>query len=280
MDDIITPTRAPKTPLSTLHDILGKVRREKHAANLNRLLNDPSVYPWVHGATIGPIDMSGSLQDPDVILLMGQHGGILYHRRQTGIFEIHCQCYPEGRGAWMLSFARACLHWIFTRTECVEVMTRCPEGNLAARSLARAAGMQRHFTNPMGWTMKGKRVPADIYSIGIQQWMATAPGLAERGEWFCGALAEQCRRHGVDAAPIADPAFHRYIGAAFEMFAVGEFHKGCIFFNRYAALSDFTPIVIISAQPMTIAIGGSVAVFREGGEFYVATHLNQSDTVN
>jgi hypothetical protein len=140
--------------------------------------------------------------------------------------------------------------------------------------------MRQHFTNPTGWNMDGKPIPADILSITIQDWMAAAPGLEERGKWFCHAMADQLKIHGHDVTAISDPGFWRYIGAAYEMFAAGEFQKGVIFFNRYAALSDFTPLVVLSAEPMTIAIGGSVAIFRDGGEFYIAAHLNQDAALN
>lgn len=275
-DDVIIPTREPKTPLSPLHEMLGKVRREKHAANFNRLLNHPKVYPWVHGATVGALDFTGVLSNPNVILLMGQHGGIMYERHQPGLFEIHCQCYPEGRGKWMLAFAQACQHWIFTKTECVEVMTRIPQGNEPARALATRAGLEFQFRNPTGWVMRNAVVPADIYSIHVNNWMRDAPGLVERGRWFNSSLVEQAMTIGVKAKAIDEEPYQRYLGAAVEMILAGQVQKAVVFFNRFAALSSYTPLVVTSAQPLAIVFGESVVVFREGGGFYIASHFNQS----
>src|SRR5690348_6364974 len=118
--------RQPNEPLSPLHDMLGKIRREKHASNLNRLLNHPEVYPWVRGQAEGPLDLTGAVIDPRNYLLMGQHGGLLFQCHSPGIYEVHSQCYPEGREAWMIQFVRGCLHWMFCRTDAVEILTRCP----------------------------------------------------------------------------------------------------------------------------------------------------------
>ena len=64
------------------------------------------------------------------------------------------------RGEWALACVQACLHFLFTRTEAIEIMTRCPHGNLAAKALARAIHGSFEFTNSAGWVKGGKPIPA------------------------------------------------------------------------------------------------------------------------
>ncbi len=276
MNDIVHPVRAPKEPLSDLHDMLSKIRREKHASNLNRLLNHPEVYPFVKGACVGPLDLTSAVANEDNYLLMGQFGGLFFQALQPGLYEVHSQCYPEGRGAWMVNFVKGCLHWIFTRTDAVEIMTRCPHGNLAALGLARAIGGKREFTNPKGWILDNKVVPADIFGLRIQDWMRTAPGLEERGKWFHDSLENEYQKIGKTEPIHPDDSSHdRYVGLACEMILGGQPEKGIIFYNRWAALADYATIKLISRQPLALDIEEAILIVRPDGNFYVAALTNQ-----
>lgn len=256
--------------------MLAKIGREHHAKRINRIVNDPSVYPWVCGRHEGELDLTPVIADPNNVLLMGQHGGVLFIQLQPGLYEAHSQCLEEGRGKWMVSFVTAAIHWMMTRTECFELMTRCPRGNLGARALARAVGGKFEFTNPRGWTRDGKTIPADIFSITIQDWMRTAPGLVERGHWFHERLEAEYRKLGRTIAPREDyPVHDRYLGAACEMFLGNQAPKSCILFNRWARLADYAPIAICSMRPVAIDIEDAILVVKDT-DFYVAS-LNQSN---
>ncbi len=262
--------------LSDLHTMLGTIKRHRTAQFLNEIVNHPTVFPWVCGRHDGPLDMTPVIRDENNVLLAGRHGALLFIQLQPGLYEVHSQCLPEGRGAWMVSFVQSCVHWIFTRTECFEMMTRCPKGNLGARALARAVGGKFVFTNPRGYTKGGKTISADIFSITIQDWMKTAPGLVERGHWFHERLEAEYKKFGRAEPPHDDDPVHdRYVGAACEMFLGNQAPKSCILYNRWARMADYAVINIVSMKPVAIDIADAILVIREN-DFYVAS-LNQSN---
>lgn len=242
--------------------MLGKIERTFDAMRLNEIVNHPSVYRWVKGPAEGKIDLTDVLASPVNVCLMGEHGAELFVKLQPGLYEVHSQCLPEGRGRWMLGFVQAALHWMFTRTDAVELVTRCP--NLAAKALAKAIGGTKEFTNPNGWILDGKTVPADIYALRLQDWMRTAPGLEERGAWFHDRLEAEYARHGMAEPPHPDDHVHdRYVGAACEMFLGDVPNKAAIFYNRWAGMAGYEPVKIIDYDPLTIDIRDAILIVRE-----------------
>ena len=266
-----------KSPISDFHTSLLGVTRQFDAKRLNEIVNDPSVFPWVRGGVEGPIDLTFAVDNPANVLLVGEHGAVLFIQLQPGLFEAHSQCLPIGRGAWMVSFVKSAIFWMFTRSVCFELMTRCPHGNLGARALAKCVGGKKLFTNPRGWTKDGKVIPADIFAITIQDWMLTAQGLEERGHWFHERLTAEYRKLGRKEAPHPDDDTHdRYVGMACEMFLGGQPEKAVIMYNRWALMADYAPISLVSRDPVAIDIVDATIVVRNNS-FYVAG-LNHSET--
>lgn len=262
----------PPPFLSSLHKTLSTVRREFDSRRHNEILNDPSVLPYVRG-TLDRLDTSGAVANRDNILLMGEHGCVLFMMLQRGLYEAHSAALPAGRGRWMAEFCRAATHWMFTRSDCIEVMTRCP--TIQSKALARHLGWVKEFTNANGWVVDGKNVPADVYAVRLWDWWKTAPGLTERGEWFHDRLNEEYKRltgkvptHGED-----DGSHDRVVGLVTEMFLNGQPDKACILYNRWAALADHHPISMVSYNPVAVDIGGAILIVQGDG-FYVASVLD------
>lgn len=268
---MLQKTPAPDA-MSDLHAALAGIKRRYDATFLNKVLNHPAVYPMVKGNAEGPIDASAIAADPANILLCGEQGAIVFVCHQGGLYEAHTQVLPDGRGAWSLRFVRAALHWLFTHTSAVEVVTRCPHGNIPALALAKRVGGRFQFTNPNGWIIDGKQVPADIYSLTIVDWMRQAPGLEERGHWFHEVLEAEYRRLGaLNASPHPDDDTHdRYVGMACEMILGGMPHKAAAFYNRWAVMAGYAPISIIKeTHPVTVDIHDAVIVVPEDRDFWV-----------
>lgn len=260
-------------PLSDLHQMLAKIGRERHAARINKVVNDPSIFEWVRGSHKGPLDLAPVIANPNNILLMGQHGGILFVQLQPGLYEAHTQVMPEGRGKWTLAMTKAALHWMFTRSDCFEVMSRCPQGNLAARALIRRVAGQLSFVNPNGWVRDDKPIPAEVFSWTIQNWAITAPGLEERGQWLQNTVSEQYRKFNKVALPYIDDAlFNRYAGMAAEMFLNKQGPKAVLLYNRWAKMAGRDTIDLMCAEnPTAIRTPDAILMVREDGEFYVAS---------
>ena len=246
------------------------IKRHFTAHSLNVVVNDPSIFPWVRGSLTERLDLTPVVEDHNNVLLMGEYGGVLFTQNQPGVYEAHTQVLPAGRGEWCLKMVQEALEWMFTRTDCVDIITRVPKGNIPARALARSIHGKFEFRMENGWTLNGKVVPADIFSLQIQGWMATAPGLEEWGDKFHQRLTAEYEKHGKTGGPNHghDPVHDRYVGAAYLMFRNGQPVKGMIFYNRWAKICGYTPITLTSVDPVVIDMQESLLAI-ENGDFFV-----------
>lgn len=257
--------------LSDLHAMLATVKHHHNARRLNEIANHPAVLPWLGGEEGKNLDLTAAAADPDNVVLVGAHGAVLFHQIQRGIFDAHSMALPEGRGAWMASFARACLHFIFTRTMAVEVMMQCPKGNLAVRALTKLTGARYEFTNKAGRLFRGRMVPVDVFGLRLQDWIPSAPGLEERGHWFHQRLEAEFARHGrAEPQHPDDDAHDRYVGLACEMAFGGQPEKAVAFYRRWASLAGYAPIELASRLPVAFDIQNAMIVLTDD-DFYVAS---------
>jgi hypothetical protein len=245
------------------------VERHRCADRINAVLNDPDVRSWAANGT-GSVDISQQVADDNNILLMGEHGGCMFYRIQPGIYEVHTQVERAGRGEWTGGLTAACGHWMFTRTDAFEVLTRVPHGHVAAKAAAIAAGMRHEFTRPAECLFRNRKVDVHIYSIRIQDWVQSAPWLVEIGAEFHDMLHAEAERLGVTDPPHDDDENHnRYVGAAVEMVRCGKLLKGVAFYNRWAAVSRHEPVRIVSQSPAVVQIDHGLHVTLDGETFRV-----------
>lgn len=241
------------TAISDAHRWLGRISRSFDADRINKIVNDPSIYRWVKGYALGKLDLSGVVADHDNYLLMGEHGGVLFCEIQFGMYEAHTQILPAGRGEWAVNTVRAAVHWMFANTGAVEILSKCPHRK--AKALAHAVGLRPDWTVKRGWVIDNDPVPADVYAIRVQDWMRDATGLVERGRWFHERLESEYARLGKSEPLHDEEASHnRYVGAALEMMFGGQLDKAVIFYNRWAAMSEYAPVAIVSRNPVVIDI--------------------------
>jgi len=250
--------------------MLQTVERHYDGHWINRVANDPSVYPWVKGWHLGRIDLSAVAEDRKNWCLCGEHGAVVFTELQRGIYEAHTLMLPEGRGPWCLDFCRCAEHIIFTQSPAVELLTRVPKGNLAARALGRALGWSFEFRNERGWIMDKDPIPADIFALRIQDWAKTAPGLEERGHWFHEKLEAEFAAHGKAEPPHGDDRTHdRYVGLCAEMLLNGQPDKGVVFYNRVAAMAGYQQIAIAQYAPLLVEIvSAQIIVSPERQDFW------------
>lgn len=246
------------------------IRRHFTAHSVNTVVNDPSVYDYVRGALTGKLDMTPLVENPDNVLLMGEHGGVIFLKHSPGIYEAHSQVLPAGRGQWTLDTAWECLDWLFTHTDAVDVMTRVPKGNHAARGLALATGWKPEFRVERGWIKDDQIIYADVYSMQIQTWIARSPNLEAEGILFHHKLEQEYVRLGKKEPPHPDdPVHNRYVGAAVSMIRNGQPNKGVLFYLRWAGMAGYAPISIVSADPLIIDIQESLIQVTDDGGFFV-----------
>lgn len=225
--------------------------RHTDATRLNEIVNDPSVRPHLQFLFKGEADLSPLVADPSNYLLMGEHGGVLFIRLQNGLYEAHTQALPVMRGAGVLEMAREAMQWMFTRTDALELVSKCP--TLRTRALAKCInGM--FDCRVIGHD--GNKV--DVYSITLQNWLAHADHITDAGKEIADLLflPDYC---------------HKPLGVLRAMFSGGQIMKGIIFYNRWAAIAGTDMATITSLKPTSFTIADTIIVVRENGEVYSAT---------
>lgn len=140
-----------------------KVSRD--ADFLNRVVNHPSVFPWVSLGQEGPLDLSPVLDLESTVFLADETGGFLFVDCGGGLYEVHTQFLPEGRGHGVLKKAREAARYMFTRTPCLAVKTFVAYGNDAAHKLTLAMG----FDEVGEMEILGK--PGRLFLLTVKGWV-------------------------------------------------------------------------------------------------------------
>lgn len=245
--------------------------RATDAHHLNTIVNDPSVAPMVRGNIVGEIDLSVIVENRNNYALVGKYGAVVFAKHQLGLYEAHSQVLPVWRGPQYIEMLKAALFWQFTHTDAIEIWMKAPQGDAAAQNSAHQVGARFLFRSERGWIINGDIVPADIYSITVQDWMASAPGLVEIGEWFHARVDAELALSGVERAHFQEDAdFNRYVGASVEMLRNGQAQKGTIFYNRFAAIAGIDPLRLLRDEPVTVGFHDAVLEFH-GRNFFVAS---------
>lgn len=231
-----------------------ELEREFSAKRINEVLNHPEVRPSIADGN-GPVDITEQVRDPKNVLLMGKFGGCFCYQLAPGIYEVHTQVLPEGRGPWALAFVKAGSHFMFTKTDAVEIVTRVPHGHGTARTLSVAAGMQFELTRPDGCKFGGKLTAVDIFTLHIQAWVQKAAGLIDTGKFVHAEMNRQAKLKGIKEQPHENDDDHnRIVGAVFDMVKGGQIDKAAALYNRWALIARHPLIKPISATPPTIGM--------------------------
>lgn len=222
-------------------------------------MNDATVRPFI-GPGPGILDIGPFLADPRNVALATEHGCFLCHWHSPGVYEAHTQFLPAGRGRHALEAAFSASRWMFTRTDCMELLTKVPHSNPRARWLAERIGFRAAFernVEGLGQTT--------FFHFLYQDWAAKAPGMQERGEWFHARL-EALR--GSPPGHEHDPAHDRYVGIAAETILAGQVAKGVVLYNRWARFAGYHPATVVCESPLILDIGDGL-IRVEGNDFVI-----------
>lgn len=246
------------------------VERHTTAEALNAIVNDPHVRPWVAPGT-ETLDLTFQVENENNVLLVGRYGCCMFLQIQPGIYEVHTQVLREGRGAWTNALTEACVRWMFLRTNCFEIMTRVPNGHIAAKTAALARGMRYEFTRSAECLFRGRMLDVHIYAFRIQDWLASNPtGIQEIGAAFHDRLHAEAARLGVSDPAHGDDENHNlYVGAAVQMVRAGLPVKGVLTYNRWAIVSRHEPIALVSRDPAVVKIDHGLYVAFQDGDIRV-----------
>lgn len=195
------------------------------------------------------------LADERNIAVAAGEGVFLLTWLELGTYEIHTLFH---RGA--TTYSADILYWMFTRTDCIEVVTKVPQFNVAAKRLAEGAGMKHQFTGRT-WRCNGKSWPIDFYAYRIDDWILEQPGLPTLGAAFHAQLGAL----GVEIDHEDDAVHDRYVGAAMAMVEGGQAPKGILYYNRWARFYGAAEVELISLDPPVVDVG-TAKVSILGGE--------------
>jgi hypothetical protein len=246
-----------------------QIERQTTPEMMNAVLNHESVRPWVADLAEGPIDVAPVVSDRNNFALAGEHGGCLFFKMQTGLYEVHSFVLPSGRGGWFGEFSRSAVHWMFTRTDAVEILTRVPHGHIGAKAATIHAHGKYEWTRPKECRFLGRMVDVDIYSVRLADWILVADGLIERGQWFHDQINAEAKRLGIANPPHEDDENHnRMVGACVDMVFGSQFMKATCWYNRWSAASRHASVRLLSIDPFALQFDIGV-ITLDGGEIRI-----------
>jgi hypothetical protein len=146
------------------------IRRDTEGDTINAIVNHPEVRPWVLREDQN-LDFRAIANDPRIFLLVGDPplGSIIFSQIVTGVYEAHAAVLPQGRGEWTAELSQAAMHYMFTATDCVEILTRVLQGHVAAASLARHLGLIERWACE-AFPFRGRMVPYTVWGITMMDW--------------------------------------------------------------------------------------------------------------
>jgi hypothetical protein len=241
------------------------VGRSFDAREFNRILNDPAVYPFVTLPHLKTLDASPLVDDPRNFLLMADGGGIIFHCLDAGVYEVHTAFLKPDREKLSQQgphIRNACLEayrFMFTHSDCVELLTKIPAHNRAATIFAPLVGWTKEYQREAVWPTPDGNVGLSYWSLRYDDWVRKTPDLMSAGRWFHDRLEQECERLGHTLPHHDDDAAHDlHVGSAVEMIYGGQTEKAVILYNRWARFAGYGLIALLCKNPLLIDIGDAL----------------------
>lgn len=243
-------------PLPPVVDVV----RTLDAAHLNAVANDPDVRPSLGG--LGVIDLTAAVANPGNVAVVTAHGGFVAIWIAPERYEIHSLFLSEGRGREAIQAMRAGLDYLFAATDATEIVTKVPQGNLAALGLARLAGFTRQFTSRIPWGEETRAV--DVMSLSAQTWALRSRTALALGHWFHESMADAIVQRESTLPPHsdADDVHDRMAGAAVLMCRAGNPRKAERFYGGWARVVGYPPIAVLTEHPVVLDLEGLIVECR------------------
>ncbi len=238
-----------------------KLGRTTDATFLNSVANHPDVRPWLGGS--GPIDMSPLFGDLNNVGWECEHGGFLIHKLDQGLYEGHSMFLVEGRGGEARRGMMDVIRYMFLHTDCLEMVTKAPDNNRAAFGAGRALGFTTSFHLDHGWLQAdGSKIGVSCMRLPLSKWIEKDEEVEMAGVWFHKRLEELTTAMG-KTIPVhyEEPSHNRAVGAAVMMFRAGNPIKAVQTYNLWAKVSGFSPLQVMSLNPMVVMADGVLLQF-------------------
>lgn len=106
---------------------------------ISRTYDFEAVNKMVRAAFGAPLDQEKFVSNPDNIVLLGEHGAMLYGMTKPGVYSVLSAVKPQGAGEWAVEFGRATAEWMFANTDAVRLWATVTEENKRALVTMKAA---------------------------------------------------------------------------------------------------------------------------------------------
>lgn len=233
-------------------------------------MNEPEILEQIAAPGAASLDLTPLLADARNVLLMAQGGGIFFNWHEAGLYEVHTNFLPEYRGKHAFQASLAAYRWMFTRTDCMALLTRVPATNRGARMFCGAVGATREFDRKAIWPTKHGLVDVSFWALRYDDWVRKTPSLSEIGREFHARLDAEFARHRALRGEHPDDEWHdRHVGACVEMIYGGQPEKGVVLYNRWARFAGYGMIGIAAHNPLLIDIGDALLQVIDGSSFKV-----------
>ncbi len=227
------------------------ISRTFDATFLNSVANHPDVRPFIGGE--GELDLAPLIEDRANVALVTEHGGWLLQQLLPGVYELHTVFLSEGRGEFYFSAAREALRFMFTQTDCLEILTKCPDDNPGARMAAVKVGFRERFHRDGAWA---ENVGVSFQALSIHDWIRRDDEIPIVGHEFHEALGLAKIAHGSDLPTHADDEAHdRAVGASFLMARHGFMSKAIGVYNMWAIFAGYAQIHALSETIVDVQDG-------------------------
>lgn len=225
------------------------MRRTFGSEALNRIGNDPDVRPWLGGD--GPLDFSSAVENIDNIALVSDSGGFVGFDQGAGRYEVHSLFSPSRKPRRLAILAmRDALAYMFTSTPCVELVTKVPIDNRAAKGLARIAGFEKRFDGTRNWSGDVEK-QIGFYGLNLEAWALKSMDALRLGRWFHATL-ETLKTATQSLAHPEDVVHDRIVGATIAMLRSGLLWKAVSFYNQWASWAGYEAIDVLSEKPLVV----------------------------
>lgn len=242
------------------------VRRSFDAADINPILNDPSVFPFISFPGDETYDATPLVSDPRNVLMMGQGGGILFVQQEPGIYEVHTNFLEGHRGRNAVRASLAAYRYVFCHTDCMTLLTRVPAFNKGADLFCRLVGAKLEFERAKAWPAKDGPVDLKFYALRFNDWIWQTPSLALSGRRFHDRLnVERDRLGKPHPEDHPDDECHDIaVGCCAEQIYGGQLEKAVILYNSWSRFAGYGTISLVSREPAIIDLGSELIQVADG----------------
>ena len=236
--------------------------RTFNADSFNKIANDPDIKPWLAFEGEGYLDLSPLVNNFNNVCLLTdcENGGYILENKGDGLYIAHTLSKKEARGEPMMTLTQEGFQYLFLETDCLEVSTYVPDNSKAAKRWTELSGFRPTFHRPEFLTVNGERVGATFHTMTYFDWVNGNPTLQVLGEFFHEFIESSIGHPNHPDDPIHD----QWVGATYLGIQKKNVLKAVYQYNRWSAVSGYSPVEILNLEPPVINIGNVILEMFDG----------------